>query len=107
RLILPHTHTHTHTQTLCVYLSVNHTHVDRHKHTHIHTHTHTHTHTVCITLSESFLFSSVTANFRSRQASHFKKLQKASQAQEHYVFFCTLHTSSTRSLFTFHFPPGH
>src|SRR4029434_3268689 len=22
-------------------------------------------------------------------------------------FFCTIHTSSTRSLFTFHFPPGH
>src|SRR4029434_9823112 len=30
----------------------------------------------------------------------------SSQAQEHYIFSCTLHTSSTRSLFTFHFPPS-
>src|SRR4029434_5141831 len=61
----------------------------------------------------TYIFCTITLLFALSKHTHTHKHKitilhyPSSQAQEHYIFVCTLHTSSTRSLFTFHFPPGH
>ena len=57
----------------------------------------------------TYIFCTITLLFALSKHTHTHKHKitilhyPSSQAQEHYIFFCTLHTSSTRSLFTFHF----
>src|SRR4029434_9635266 len=58
-------------------------------------------------LYHTYIFCTITLLFALSKHTHTHKHKTTilhyPSSQEHYIFFCTLHTSSTRSLFTFHF----